>query len=78
MEYLNSNPATSELDVDQEELDGIIHTLDWDMLQARIDPKEVFSYPTPTQAPQAHPLWVFGVIGIGIGGIKTLLGNLEL
>ena len=42
LEYLKSNPATSELDVDQEELDGIIHTLDWDMLQARIDLGEVF------------------------------------
>jgi hypothetical protein len=45
--YLSANPATAELEVDARALDGVIHTLDWDMLRARVDPGE--SFPTLDQ-----------------------------
>lgn len=40
--YLRKNPPTANLNITEEELDGVIHLLDWDILKARLDPDEEF------------------------------------
>ncbi|MCR9110736.1 MAG: hypothetical protein NXH94_17795 [Rhodobacteraceae bacterium] len=40
--YLKVNPATAHLKVEIDDLEGVIQTLDWDILRAKTDPAEEF------------------------------------
>lgn len=42
LRYLRNNGPTQHLNISEAELLGVIQTLDWDMLNARIDPSKTF------------------------------------